>query len=137
MRNILDFLVVILFLVSCNICSVLVVRFSLLLTTRTNFLARNFHICVGLPMASVSTVTAGLLQNVARKQQCKKPGCNGTVRPVHTKLRKKMVKKKTSILVKNREPGLLSSTGVGSPHYPQPRGACSRDPRSWGSHLAG
>ena len=74
-------------------------------------------------MASVSTVTAGLLQNVAGKQQCKKPRCHGTVRPVRTKLRKKIVKKKTSILVKNREPGLLSSTGVGPPQYPQPRGS--------------
>ena len=112
---------------SCNICTVLVVPFSLLLTTRTNFLARNFHICAGLLMASVSTVVhtkcVGLLQNVAGKQQYKKPRCNGTVRPVRTNLRKKIVEKKTSILVKSREPGLLSSTGVGPPQYPQPQGS--------------
>ena len=89
MRNIGDLQVVILFLVSCDICTVTVVRFSLLLTTRTNFLARNFHICTGLSMVSVSTVTAGLLQNVARKQQRRKPRCNNTVCPVRTKLRRK------------------------------------------------
>ena len=115
MRNIEDLQVVILFLVSCDICTVTVVRFSLLLTTRTNFLARNFHICTGLSMVSVSTVTAGLLQNVARNQQRKNLDVMIPFVRFVQNLEKKMVKKKTSILVRNREPSLLSSTGVGPP----------------------
>ena len=93
MGNIGDLQVVILFLVSCNICTVTVVRFSLLLSTRTNFLARNFHICTGLSMVSVSTVTAGLLQNVVENNNAENLDVMVSFVRFVQNLEKKMVKK--------------------------------------------
>ena len=66
-------------------------------------------------MVSVSTVTAGLLQNVVENNNAENLDVMVSFVRFVQNLEKKMVKKKTAILVKNREPSLLSSTGVGPP----------------------